>query len=73
MAERKDLDKINQQDDTKAELEHEKDILTEQARNEGKPEKIIEKMVLGRINKYYKDVCLVDHRPIVYHFTKSTG
>lgn len=28
--------------------------------NEGKPEKIIEKMVLGRINKYYKEVCLVD-------------
>ncbi len=43
-----------------SELEHEKEILTEQARNEGKPEKIIEKMVLGRINKYYKDVCLVD-------------
>jgi len=43
-----------------AELEHEKAVLTEQARNEGKPEKIIEKMVLGRINKYYKEVCLVD-------------
>lgn len=43
-----------------AELEHEKQVLTEQARNEGKPEKIIEKMVLGRIEKYYKEVCLVD-------------
>ena len=43
-----------------AELEHEKQILTEQARNEGKPEKIIEKMVVGRIEKYYKEVCLVD-------------
>ena len=43
-----------------AELEHEKEVLSEQARNEGKPEKIIEKMVLGRINKYYKEVCLVD-------------
>ncbi len=43
-----------------AELEHEKMVLTEQARNEGKPEKIIEKMVLGRIQKYYKEVCLVD-------------
>ena len=43
-----------------AELEHEKAVLTEQARNEGKPEKIIEKMVLGRIQKYYKEVCLVD-------------
>ncbi len=43
-----------------AELEHEKAVLTEQARNEGKPEKIIEKMVQGRIQKYYKEVCLVD-------------
>ena len=41
-------------------LEHEKTVLSEQARNEGKPEKIIEKMVLGRINKFYKEVCLVD-------------
>ena len=36
-----------------AELEHEKEVLSEQAKNEGKPEKIIEKMVMGRINKYY--------------------
>lgn len=43
-----------------AELEHEKEVLSEQAKNEGKPEKIIEKMVMGRINKYYKEVCLVD-------------
>lgn len=43
-----------------AELEHEKTVLSEQARNEGKPEQIIEKMVLGRIQKYYKEVCLVD-------------
>ena len=42
------------------ELEHEKMVLTEQARNEGKPEKIIEKMVEGRIEKFYKEVCLVD-------------
>lgn len=43
-----------------SELEHEKAVLSEQARNEGKPENIIEKMVIGRINKYYKEVCLVD-------------
>lgn len=43
-----------------AEIEHEKEVLAVEARNEGKPEKIIEKMVLGRINKYYKEVCLVD-------------
>lgn len=43
-----------------AELEHEKMVLSEQARNEGKPEKIIEKMVTGRIEKYYKEVCLLE-------------
>ena len=42
------------------ELDHEKEVLSEQARNEGKPEKIIEKMVAGRIEKYYKEVCLLD-------------
>ena len=51
---------LNRTQVPQAELEHEKEVLSEQARNEGKPEKIIEKMVLGRINKYYKDVCLVD-------------
>ncbi len=43
-----------------AHLEHEKEILIAQARNEGKPEKIIEKMVQGRIVKFYKDVCLLE-------------
>jgi len=41
-------------------LQHETDILAAQARNEGKPEKIIEKMVQGRINKFYEEVCLVE-------------
>ncbi|MBO4479207.1 MAG: elongation factor Ts [Clostridia bacterium] len=45
-----------------AELEKEKEILTAQALNEGKPAAIVEKMVLGRINKYYKDVCLMDQQ-----------
>ena len=43
-----------------AELEHEQAVLAEQARNEGKPEKIFEKMVAGRIEKYYKEVCLME-------------
>lgn len=43
-------------------LEKEKAILAEQARNEGKPEKIIEKMVEGRIIKYYEDFCLLDQK-----------
>ena len=43
-----------------AEVDHEKEVLAVEARNEGKPEKILEKMVMGRINKFYKEVCLVD-------------
>ena len=38
----------------------EKEILTAQAMNEGKPQNIAEKMVQGRINKFYKDVCLLE-------------
>ncbi|MDO5038198.1 translation elongation factor Ts [Clostridium sp.] len=41
-------------------LEKEKEIYRVQALNEGKPEKIVEKMVMGRIQKYFKEVCLVD-------------
>ena len=41
-------------------LEKEKDVYRAQALNEGKPEKIVEKMVMGRIQKYFKEVCLVD-------------
>ena len=41
-------------------LEHEKEILIAQARNEGKPEKIIEKMVQGRIKKFYQEITLLE-------------
>ena len=41
-------------------LEHEKAILRAQALNEGKPEKIVDKMVEGRIKKYYQDVVLME-------------
>ena len=41
-------------------LNHEKEIIKEQAINEGKPANIAEKMVIGRVNKYYKEVCLVE-------------
>jgi len=41
-------------------VEKEKNILKEQALNEGKPEKIVEKMVEGRINKFYKEICLME-------------
>ncbi|MCL2013842.1 MAG: translation elongation factor Ts [Oscillospiraceae bacterium] len=41
-------------------LESEKNILLTQAVNEGKPENIAQKMVQGRISKYFKEFCLVD-------------
>lgn len=41
-------------------IEHEKEVLRAQALNEGKPEKIVERMIEGRIEKYYKEVCLME-------------
>ncbi len=42
------------------EVEAEKEVLKNQALNEGKPEKVVEKMVEGRINKYFKEICLLE-------------
>ena len=51
------------EEDVPAEVvEKEKEILTVQAMNEGKPEAIAQKMVAGRIKKFYKEVCLVDQQ-----------
>jgi len=41
-------------------IDKEKEILTAQAMNEGRPQNIAEKMVAGRIQKYYKEVCLLE-------------
>ncbi|MBP2640074.1 MAG: tsf [Firmicutes bacterium] len=41
-------------------LEHEKEILRAQALNEGKPPHIVDKMIEGRIEKFYKEACLLD-------------
>ncbi len=41
-------------------VEHERDVLTEQARHENKPEQIVEKMVEGRFEKYYEEIVLLD-------------
>ena len=40
-------------------VEREKQVLTEQARESGKPEQVIEKMIAGRLNKFYQEVCLL--------------
>jgi elongation factor Ts len=41
-------------------LERERNVLAEQARASGKPEEIVEKMVEGRLRKYYEEICLLD-------------
>lgn len=51
---------LNREDVPANVLQHERDILKAQALNEGKPEKIIEKMVEGRIEKFYKEFCLME-------------
>ena len=41
-------------------IQHEKDILENQAAQEGKPEKAVQKIVEGRLEKFYSEVCLLD-------------
>jgi elongation factor Ts len=40
-------------------VEREKQVLTDQARESGKPDSVIEKMIVGRMNKYFQEVCLL--------------
>mgnify|MGYP000329060552 CR=1 FL=1 len=49
----------------KAAVEHEKSIYSEQARQSGKPENIIEKMIEGRIRKFYEEVVLLEQAYIM--------
>jgi elongation factor Ts len=51
------LDKNSVDDNT---LNKEKDIYRVQALNEGKPEKIVDKIIMGKIQKYYKENCLIE-------------
>lgn len=49
-------------------IEKEKEIARDRARNEGKPEKVLERIVEGRIAKFYEEVCLLD-QPFVKEAT----
>ena len=53
---------VNKEDVPEEELNKEREILRAQALNEGKPEKIVDKMVEGRISKYYGEVCLMEQQ-----------
>jgi len=51
-------------------VEHEKEIISTQAGTEGKPEKAVEKIVEGRLQKFYSEVCLLD-QPFIRDQNKS--
>ena len=61
---------VNKEEVPAENLAKEREILRAQALNEGKPEKIVDKMVDGRIQKYYKEVCLIE-QPFVKDGDKS--
>jgi elongation factor Ts len=74
---------LNIESVSKEALEREKAVFAEQARNSGKPENIIEKMIEGRIRKYYDEVVLLEQffvmddkkkiKEVVETFTKELG
>ncbi len=61
---------LNREEVDTTDIEKEREILKQQAINEGKPEKIVEKMVDGRIEKYYKEICLLE-QPFVKDTDKT--
>lgn len=56
---------VSRDDLDQTSVERERQVLSDQARESGKPEEIIEKMVEGRIRKFYEEVCLMDQTYVV--------
>src|SRR5579863_8523058 len=63
---------IRKEDVTPAALEKEKDIQRARALAEGKPEKIVDKIIEGRMNKYYEEVCLYE-QPFIKENTTTVA
>ena len=51
---------VSREEIDRAVIEREKEIYLEQARNEGKPDQIAERIVTGRLDKFFQDVCLME-------------
>ncbi|GAA3719116.1 translation elongation factor Ts [Salinicoccus jeotgali] len=70
---------VSKDDVSQEELDHEREVLKQQALNEGKPENIVDKMVEGRMRKYLEEICIVDQPFVkdsdqtVEEFLKSKG
>ena len=60
-------------------IEHEKEVMRQQVINEGKPEAIADKIVMGKIGKFYKENCLVDqefvkdNKQTIKQYTNNTA
>jgi elongation factor Ts len=63
---------IRKEEVTAAVLEKERDIQRARALAEGKPEKMVDKIVEGRLNKYYEEVCLYE-QPFIKENTTTVG
>src|SRR5690242_20074035 len=63
---------IRKEDVTTDVLEKEKDIQRARALNEGKPEKVVDKIIEGRLSKFYEEICLLE-QPFVKENTLSVG
>ena len=51
---------VSQEQVPSSDLENEANILKQQALSEGKPEQVVDKIVEGRMSKFYKENCLVE-------------
>ncbi len=56
---------LNESEVDSSVLEKERDMLTKEALAEGKPANIVEKMIIGRIKKYLKEICLMDQMFVI--------
>ena len=63
---------IRREDVTREALEKEMNIQRDRARQEGKPEKMLDKIVEGRMNKFYEEICLYE-QPFIRENTTTIG
>ena len=64
---------LNSDEVDTTELEREKDVIREQAKAAGKPDDIIEKMLVGRLRKFYEEICLLDQTFVIDGETKISA
>jgi elongation factor Ts len=63
---------VRREEVTTATLDKEREIQRERARQEGKPEKVIDKMIEGRMSKYFEEFCLLE-QPFIKDNTVTVG